>query len=119
MIGLKGNKKDGKEHERIYKIKTPFPLGATCGRDAKDHPIYTIASRDCSYRNNIIIEGIWDQPVVAKQLIIVHPETSQCHSEWNDESPGKTPAKRFFVVPLLTGLLRMTIEKRGFRIDTR
>jgi hypothetical protein len=35
-----------------------------------------------------------------------------------EESPGKPGAKRFFVVPPLVGLLRMTREKEGFRIDT-
>ncbi len=56
---------------------------------------------------------------VPASLGSVHQETQHCHSEpfgkpqdrLREESPRKARAKRFFVVPPLAGLLRMTTEK--------
>jgi len=51
--------------------------------------------------------------------INVHTETRHCHSERSEESPRRPGSKRFFVVPPSAGLLRMTILKRSFRLDSK
>ena len=49
--------------------------------------------------------------LVPASLDSAHQVAQHCHSERSEESPRKASAKRFFVVPPLAGLLRMTTEK--------